>query len=55
MERVIGLVRNKYTMLQGKLPVDFLTKDKGEIPVADKIVSVVCCLTNMCESVVPFD
>ncbi|KAL3864150.1 hypothetical protein ACJMK2_005856 [Sinanodonta woodiana] len=55
VECVIGLVRNKYIMLQGKLPIDFLMNDKGETPVADTIVSVACCLTTMCEYVVPFD
>lgn len=55
VERVIGLVRNKYTMLQDKLPIDFLRSDDGELRVVDKIVHVACALTNMCDSVVPFN
>lgn len=55
VERVIGLVHNKYTMLKDTLPVDFLFNDEGMDPVVDKIVTVACCLANMCESVVPFD
>ncbi|XP_061822735.1 uncharacterized protein [Nerophis lumbriciformis] len=54
VERVIGLVRNKYTMLQDKLPIDFLMCDEG-VPTVDKIATVACALTNMCESVVPFN
>lgn len=54
VERVIGLVRNKFTILQGTLPVDYLLSD-GNVPTVDKIVSVCCALTNMCKSVVPFD
>lgn len=52
VERVIGLVRNKYTMLQDKLPVDFLLSADG-LPVVDIITTVACALTNMCDSVVP--
>lgn len=55
VERVIGLVRNKYTMLQDKLPIDFLKSEENATPVIDKIATVSCALTNMCESVVPFD
>ncbi|XP_060607928.1 uncharacterized protein LOC132760059 [Ruditapes philippinarum] len=54
VERVIGLVRNKYTMLQDRLPIDFLMCTDG-IPAVDKIGTVACALTNMCESVVPFN
>jgi len=55
VERVIGLVRNKYTMLQDRLPIDFLICNENEPPVVDKIGTVACALTNMCESVVPFN
>lgn len=51
---VIGLVRNKYTMLQDKLPVDFLLNADG-LPVVDKITTVACALTNLCDSVVPLN
>jgi len=54
VERVIGLVRNKYTMLQSRLPVDYLLSD-NELPVIDKIAVVACALSNMCPSVVPFN
>ena len=55
VERVIGLVRNKYTILQDTIPVDFLVSDNEDVPVIDKIVTVACGLVNMCESVVSFD
>ncbi|KAG1695932.1 hypothetical protein GQR58_006430 [Nymphon striatum] len=56
VERVIGLVRNKYTMLQDKLPIDYLmTEEDCEITVLDKIATVACALTNLCPSVVSFN
>jgi hypothetical protein len=56
VERLIGLVRNKYSILQkGKIPIDFLMCDEDGIPPIDKIVTVSCALSNFCESIVPFD
>lgn len=56
VERVIGQVRKKYTILNGTLPLDFLTRRFGEDgPLIDKIVSVCCALTNLSDSVVPFE
>ena len=56
VERVIGQVRKKYTILNGTLPLDFLTRCFGEDgPLIDKIVSVCCALTNLSDSVVPFE
>ncbi len=52
---VIGLVRNKYTILQDKLPIDYLMSEEGATPVVDKIATVSCALSNMCESVVPLN
>ena len=55
VERVIGCVRQKYGILQGTLPIDFVSKRLGEdIPVIDRIVRVCCALNNVCVSVVPF-
>ncbi|KAL3881650.1 hypothetical protein ACJMK2_028062 [Sinanodonta woodiana] len=50
-----GLVRNKYTILQDTLPIDFLLSSEGQDPLINEIVCVCCALTNLCESVVPFD
>ena len=55
VERVIGLVRNKYTILQDTLPIDFLQSSDDQDPLVDKMVSVCCSLVNLCESVVSFD
>ena len=56
VERVIGNVRRKYSMLQSTLPIDYLITEDGDKTIAmiDKIVTVCCALTNMCDSVVPF-
>lgn len=55
VERVIGLVRNKFKMLQDTVPLDYLMSANGSIPTIDKIVTICCALANMCKSVVPFD
>lgn len=55
VERVIGLVRNKFTILQQTVPIDFLISVQDEMPEIDKIVTVCCALANICESVVPFN
>ncbi|XP_065055322.1 uncharacterized protein LOC135683866 [Rhopilema esculentum] len=56
VERVIGLLRQKYTMLQGRLPIDYLTTPKGNTyPTIDRIIRVCASLTNLCPSVIPFD
>ena len=55
VERVIGLVRQKYQILGGPLPIDFISKTAGDNePLIDCMVRVCCCLSNLCESVVPF-
>ena len=55
VERVIGLVRNKYTILQSTIPVDYLHCQPNTVPTIDKITTVCCALSNLCPSVVPFD
>ena len=56
VERVIGSVRQKYTILQGILPVDYLLqRGNNRQTLVDKTALVCCALTNQCESVVPFD
>lgn len=56
VERVIGLVRRKYTILQGTLPIQLLTARQGDdFAPTDKIAIVCCVLTNLSESIVPFD
>ena len=55
VERVIGLVRNKYTILQSTVSIDYLHCSAEEVPTIDKIVTVCCALANLCPSVVPFE
>lgn len=54
VERVIGTIRQKYTILHETVPISMLKrKDSEEVPILDKIVTVCCALVNLCPSVVP--
>ena len=55
VERVIGNIRNKYSMLSCTQPIDFVISSDGTNTTLDKIVLVSCALVNICESVVPFE
>ena len=55
VERVIGLTRQKYTMLQSTVPITYLQSDQFNLTTLDKIVRVSCALTNLSDSVVPFE
>ena len=60
VERVIGLLRQKYTILQSILPIDYLmcnsNKDGGQnIPLIDRILRVCSALVNLCPPIIPFD
>ena len=56
VERVIGAVRQRYTILKETLPIDFIIKRYLEQePLVDSIIHVCCTLNNLCDSVVPFD
>lgn len=56
VERVIGLVRRKNQILQGTLPIHMVkTKDGQPCAPTDRIARVCCALTNMANSVVPFE
>ncbi len=55
VERVIGLLRLKYKILRGILPISFIKCNGEEYSSIDKIVTVCSALCNCCESVVPFD
>ena len=55
VEKVIGLVRDKYTILQSILPLYFLiAKDVGYTTI-DKIVTACSTLCNICNLVVPIE
>ena len=56
VECVIGLVHRKYVILQSILPTELAKTKPGEPPVPiDKIAIVCCALTNLSESILPFD
>ena len=53
VERVIGLLKQKYTILEGPLPLILIKhKSDGEYATVDKLVHVCAALTNLCDSVV---
>ena len=56
VERVIGAVRQKYTILQSTVPITLLKCDKEcGLTTLDKIVRVACALTNVCQGIVSKD
>ena len=55
VERVIGIVRNKYSIHQSILPLDYLMKSDGGYTTVDKLAVVSCALTNLCNSIIPFE
>ena len=52
VERVIGLVKNKYTIMKGQVPIDVMCHEEEEIPKLDKIVTVCCALVFYSASVI---
>uniref|UniRef100_A0A3Q1FGQ9 DDE Tnp4 domain-containing protein n=1 Tax=Acanthochromis polyacanthus TaxID=80966 RepID=A0A3Q1FGQ9_9TELE len=55
IERVIGVLCQKYTILQSTASIGFTDIDtENDVTYLDKIVKVCCALTNVSESVVPF-
>ena len=57
IERVIGLLRNRYTILKGTIPLRTVNSIKAEassstLASCDKIVNVCAALTNLCDSIV---
>lgn len=54
VERVIGLMKNKYTILQGKLPITILTHndDFDDYAFIDRMIVVCAALCNLSPSVV---
>lgn len=56
VERVIGVLKQKYTILQGVLPISLISDNtKDTDSTIDKIVKVCCALVNLCPSVVGDD
>ena len=60
VERIIVLLRRKYTILGGILPIDFLMctpngSQEVSVPLTDRVLNVCCALVNLCPVVIPFD
>ena len=57
IERVMGVLKQKYTILQNVLPVQFCDASAydDDLAIIDKVVHVCCALTNLTPSVVPQD
>ena len=55
VERVIGLVCQKYPILRSTIPIHYLATKANEDNPFDRIVRVCCALSNTCDSVVPFE
>ena len=53
VERVIGMLTSKYTIVNSDIPTDLLFAREGEtITTLDKIVVVGCALVNMCDVII---
>ena len=48
VERVVGNIRKKYSILGATQPIDFVTVGNGEITTPDKIVTSCCALVTIC-------
>lgn len=56
VERLIGMVKQKYSILDGVLPISFIKNDSTcNLTVADKVMVICCALVNVCEPIVPKD
>ena len=59
VERVIGLLRRKYTILEGTLPTNFLIcnheNSDRRTALVDHMIRVCAALVNFCPPIVPFD
>ena len=52
VERVIGLLRQKFTYLGGVLPINvIMCHSSSDLIMIDKVVVVCCALCNCCESI----
>lgn len=55
IERVIGVLRNRFKILNGPIPIQFLYNYDGSGPFYDKVTHVCSILHNLCPSVIPLD
>ena len=60
VERVIGILRQKYTILESTLPTDYLacSTDKYEnpgVPLIDRMIRVCAASVNLFPGIIPFN
>ena len=60
VERMIGLLSRKYSILSGILPIYFLQCDlngshEAQIPMIDRIITMCATLINLSNHIVPLD
>ena len=59
VECLIRMVKQKYTILDGLLPISFIKNDQEctgcDKTIAAKLIIICCSLVNLCESIVPVD
>ena len=55
VERLIGVIKQKFTILEGTLPISFIKADGADISTADKLMVICCALVNLCEPIVPIN
>ena len=48
IEQLIGMVKQKYTILDSILPISFIKQDGNDKNVADKLMVVSCVLVSLC-------
>lgn len=53
VERIIGLIKNKFNIFRGPLPITMLTHTSDDVNIMDKTVVVVCALINLCPPIIP--
>ncbi|XP_060779462.1 uncharacterized protein LOC132887819 isoform X2 [Neoarius graeffei] len=55
VERVIGMVCQKYTILSNTVPIPLVNSEDNGITSLDKIVHICCALTNLSDPMIPFE
>ena len=53
IERVIGVLKQKYTILESILPIALVSDSYDHNSTIDKLVKVCAALVNLCPSVIP--
>lgn len=52
VERLIGVIQQKYSILEETLPISFIKADGADISTSDKLMVICCTLVNLHEPVV---